>query len=46
MVINHGIHTGNARHEGKRTRGWFIGSFIHSDNALIVNRNVEVKWSI
>jgi hypothetical protein len=38
------VITGNAQVDGNPYRGWFIGSFIPSSDALRSTAAIEVKW--
>jgi quercetin dioxygenase-like cupin family protein len=39
-------YSGSAEQDGRDTRGWFIGHFIHPAQGVRSSKDVEVKWGI
>jgi hypothetical protein len=39
-------HAGNAKEDGRDTRGWLVGRFIDGAHGVRSSEDVEVKWAV
>lgn len=39
-------HSGNAKEDGRETRGWILGHFIDPSQGVRSSKDVEIKWGV